>query len=109
MMNRKHGRTTIPAGVDRVVDAPTGEVKWARDNNDLLAGLLTVECQECGGTDTEWHCTQTTRSGVADGKLRLNEVTTLFYCGCNCCCATVKTITGDRLAVMMTEGRYTRS
>ena len=68
--------------------------------NDLLAG----ECPECGSADTEWHCTQTTRSGVADGRLRLNEVTTLFFCGCNECSETIKTITGDELAAMMTEG-----
>lgn len=70
----------------------------------MLNDLLATTCPECGSTDAEWACTQTTRSGVAEGRLRLHEVTTLFYCGCNHCSETIKTITGDELAAMMNGG-----
>ena len=66
--------------------------------------LLATTCPECGSTDNEWGCSQIAQNSVTDGHLRLNEVSTLFYCGCNYCCETIKTITGDELAVMMTGG-----
>ena len=67
-----------------------------------LRDLLKGRCPECGSWDLEWHCSQDTQSGVADGRLGLNEVTTLFYLGCEYCSETIRTVTGDDLAFMMT-------
>jgi hypothetical protein len=68
-----------------------------------LTGVLEAVCQECGGTDTEWHCSQYTNSDVENGRLRLHEVVTRFFLGCNSCSATIRIISGDKLARLMTE------
>jgi len=60
-------------------------------------------CPECGSSDTEWHCDQYTDSGVVDGRLRMHEVKTRFFLGCNSCSETIRVIGGDDLARLMTE------
>lgn len=56
------------------------------------------ECPECGSSDTEWHCALTTNSGVVDGRLRMHDVASVFYLGCNCCSETIRTVSGDDVA-----------
>jgi hypothetical protein len=68
-----------------------------------LTDWLEAACPECGGTDTEWNCSQYTNSGVETGHLRLHEVWTRFFLGCNLCSATIRVISGDKLARLMTE------
>jgi hypothetical protein len=63
------------------------------------------KCGECGSTDLEWGCTQNTNSGVVDGRLKLNEVQTIFYLGCNFCSETVKTVNADEIAIMLTDNQ----
>jgi hypothetical protein len=70
---------------------------------------LGAACPECGSNDTAWNCTQTTNSGVADGRLRMHDVTTVFFLGCNCCSETIRTMSGDEVARMMTEPLTMRS
>ena len=64
---------------------------------------MKEKCGECESSDLEWSCTQDTNSGVVDGRLRLNEVHTIFYLGCNNCSETVKVVSGDKIAAMMTD------
>jgi hypothetical protein len=68
-----------------------------------LTDGLADPCPECGSTDTEWHCSQYTNSGVENGRLRLHDIGTRFFLGCNVCSATIRTISGDKLARLMTE------
>ena len=68
-----------------------------------LTDVLAAECPECGSADTEWHCAQFTDSGVVDGRLRMSEIMTRFFLGCNSCSATIRIISGDELAQLMTE------
>jgi hypothetical protein len=75
----------------------------AKGGGTWLNDVLGAACPECGGTDTEWHCSQYTNSGVENGRLRLHEVGTRFFLGCNLCSATIRTISGDKLARLMTE------
>jgi hypothetical protein len=67
-----------------------------------LTDVLAAVCPECGSTDTEWHCSQYTDSGVVDGRLRMHEVRTRFSLGCNYCSETIRIIGGDELARMLT-------
>ena len=60
-------------------------------------------CPECKSTDLQWHCTQDTNSSVVDGRLRMNEVHTLFYLGCNYCSETIKTLSGDEVAAALNQ------
>lgn len=63
--------------------------------------IVSRECPECGSPDTEWHCAQTTNSGVVDGRLRMHDVSTIFYLGCNCCSETICTVSGNDVAQWM--------
>jgi hypothetical protein len=56
------------------------------------------QCPECGSKDLQWHCTHETNSGVVDGRLRMHDINTLFYLGCNYCSETLKTVSGDEAA-----------
>ncbi|MEY2632352.1 MAG: hypothetical protein RIR00_1006 [Pseudomonadota bacterium] len=78
-------------------------LKELRDAKTLYQEFVGCECPECGSTDTEWHCSQTTNSGVVDGRLRMHDVSTVFYLGCNCCSETIRTRSGDDIARLMTE------
>lgn len=68
-----------------------------------LEDLLNKKCGECGSADLEWHCSQDTNSGVVDGRLRMHEIHTIFYLGCNACSETLKIINGDEVAAMLTQ------
>ena len=60
-------------------------------------------CKECGSSDLEWFCTQQTKSGVAEGRLNMHDVSTLFVLGCVSCSSTVKTMSGDKVAEKLNE------
>lgn len=63
---------------------------------------IAEQCPECGSDDIEFQCHQTTKSSAGDGRLRLNEVDTLFVLGCNYCSETIQTLTGDEAAHALT-------
>ena len=60
-------------------------------------------CRACGSTELTWHTTNTTHTNIQDGRLKLNEVTCLFFLGCDYCSETLATINADRVAAAMTE------
>lgn len=68
-----------------------------------VPSVLVAPCQECGCADTEWHCSQYTNSGAADGRLSMHEVRTRFFLGCPACGETIRIVDGDDLAEMMTR------
>lgn len=61
------------------------------------------ECSCCGSTELRWHCSQKNLSGVADGRLRLNEVGTEFFLGCDSCSETLEVVSGDKVAMWMNK------
>lgn len=108
--------------IDRVVaELQTGFVRCERcgDQEDTatldcmtdlkrLKALLSTPttpqadgCPECGSTDLTWHTQSSVTTGTPDGKLRANEVSTLFVLGCNHCSETIKTLTADQVAENM--------
>ncbi|RKR79223.1 Lar family restriction alleviation protein [Marinobacter nauticus] len=58
-------------------------------------------CPECGSTDLSWHTQSSVTNGTPDGKLRANEVSTLFVLGCGHCSETIKTLTAAQVAENM--------
>lgn len=62
--------------------------------------MLSVErqCKECGSKSLSWHTHSKTTSGVAEGRLRSNEVQCLFVLGCNECSETIMVVDADRVA-----------
>jgi hypothetical protein len=73
----------------------------AQGSPSKSSARLAAQCPECASNDTEWHCSQQTTSSVADGRLRMSEVSTVFTLGCNSCSETIRTMTGDEVAQMM--------
>ena len=85
-------------------ESPDTEVHCAQTSTSgVAAGLQKIDCTSCGSSDTDWHCTQTNTSGIVDGRLRVSEVGTLFYLGCNYCSETIKTISGDKVARLLSD------
>lgn len=66
----------------------------------LDLGKVT-ECRECGSFELKWHCGQHNGSGVVDGRLRLHDVSTQFFLGCEVCSATLRVVTGDQVAELL--------
>lgn len=63
------------------------------------------KCRECGGTDLEWQCMQSNRGGAVNGRLRLNEVSTVFVLSCTECSEDVRRVSGDDVAAWMTTAK----
>lgn len=70
--------------------------------NKLLS-IFPKSCNECGSKELRLFCSQKNTSGVVDGKLRLSEVSTEFFLGCEECSETLGVIDGDKLADMITQ------
>lgn len=60
-------------------------------------------CRHCGSQDQSWQTHNITRSGIQDGRLKLNEVECLFALGCNRCSETLKVLSADKVAAMMND------
>lgn len=46
-------------------------------------------CPECGESALTWDVQPRNKTGVADGRLTLHDVETIFYLGCSFCSATL--------------------
>lgn len=57
-----------------------------------------TECSECGSKNLKWHCGQKNLTGVQDGLLRMHDVGTEFYLGCESCSDTLQVVSGDKVA-----------
>lgn len=60
-----------------------------------------IKCLECGSQSLRWNCASTSNNQVADGRLRISDVDTTFYLGCEYCSATISSISGDEVAALM--------
>lgn len=73
------------------------------------AGELVPEgkaCPKCGSTDVSWQCHKKVNGAASDGRLKANEVDTLFVLGCNYCSETIDTKTSEEVAGVL--ARYGR-
>ena len=62
-----------------------------------------TQCPECGSTDLTWHSSVDSNSRSVDGRLSYNDVYPLFFLRCEEHSHTLKLITGDELALEMTD------
>jgi hypothetical protein len=60
-------------------------------------------CGDCGSGNLKWYCGHEVSNDVVDGRLRLNDIKTVFFLGCETCSATLKTISGDTVADLLTR------
>lgn len=60
------------------------------------------QCPECGSEDLFWsHTSIVASNGVVDGRLKSNEVESLFIQGCEFCSETVQTLTADEIVEIL--------
>lgn len=64
-----------------------------------------IECPECGESKLSWQAYNSNTSGVAEGRLRTNDVTCNFILGCDYCSETIMVIDADEIAQAMTEDK----
>lgn len=65
--------------------------------------LFPSECPECGSKHLTWDCHARNHGGVQDGRIRMNEVGVSFFVGCDECSETVKVVSGDVIAALLTN------
>ena len=63
----------------------------------------SAKCAECGSADAAWQCMQVNRGSASDGRLRMHEVHTVFVLSCSECSADMRTVSGDDVALWMSE------
>lgn len=63
----------------------------------------TKHCPDCGSESLTWNATVINKTGVQDGRLKIHDVSGLFYLGCEDCSATVAQIRADEVAEFLTK------
>ncbi len=62
-------------------------------------------CHECGSKSLTWQATVISNTPVQNGRLRLNEVSGLFYLGCDECSETVARVDANEVACFLNACR----
>lgn len=62
-------------------------------------------CYECGSKSLTWQATVISNTPVQNGRLRLNEVSGLFYLGCDECSETVARVDANEVACFLNAYR----
>lgn len=99
----------VPQNVDQARAMALTGMKWLEDNapDQIIRRPGTVgaqqseanSCPECGSDDTTWQCLLAPNSGApTDGRLRLSDVSVVFYRGCNHCSETLEALTEGEIA-----------
>ena len=65
-----------------------------------------MTCPDCGGDQLSWSQMPHKTTQVVDGRLRLNETTTLFSLGCDSCSETIQIWDAEEIAQMLNLVRW---
>lgn len=65
-----------------------------------------THCHECGSDDLEWLSKPHTNAPVQDGRLKLNEIFTIYFLACHCCSATVQFMNEDQALTLVNEAYF---
>lgn len=60
-------------------------------------------CPECGSLEITWHSDAKNNGSSQDGLIKMDEVTPIFFLGCNECSKTINVVTGDDVAVILSK------
>lgn len=63
-------------------------------------------CKECGSKDLTWQTSNIVENGIQQGRLKTEDVTCVFFLGCNECSETLEILQADRVAEFMNELRH---
>lgn len=58
-------------------------------------------CRECGSLSLSWAFASVKNNSVPDGRLRMNEVSGIFYLGCDECSETLTRVSADDVAALL--------
>lgn len=65
---------------------------------------MSRTCPECeGSTHLSWQMLTDTNSGVADGRLRMNDILVKAFLGCEYCSETIEVINADEIAIRLNK------
>lgn len=95
----------VPHGVGgmarQLLESAVERLAAADKRNAAIVGKMT-KCKECGGDSLFWFDASTNTSGIAEGRLRANDLTCTFVLGCAECSATIRTVRAETIAARMT-------
>jgi hypothetical protein len=63
-----------------------------------IEDIIRNHCPKCESPNVSWHIFNRNIGPASDGKLRVNEVRTVFILGCNDCSYTIKIIPPEKIA-----------
>jgi ribosomal protein S27E len=67
-------------------------------------GVSTVECLDCGNSNTlVWRSGTRVLGNVSNGKLSSHDIEVVFHLECQSCSNTVKTCSGELVAELLTQ------
>ncbi len=69
----------------------------------MLFQFKSIECPHCGTDNTEWDYRMICNSEVPEGRLRTNEVSVIFYVGCNECSETITILRPNQIVNLLNE------
>jgi hypothetical protein len=79
----------------------------AEDVNCRRSMMARGVCPACGEKELAWNAHPKKLTGVADGRLTMNDVTAVFYLSCDYCSETlIPEVDLDDVARFLTEQRY---
>lgn len=64
---------------------------------------VTIECRHCRGRSLTWQAHPVNKGSVVDGRICMREIAVEFFLGCDECSETLHTLTGDEVALYLTE------
>lgn len=64
-----------------------------------------TNCRECGGDSLTWQAVSNNKSGVAEGRLRTQDVGCTFVLGCDDCSETLALLSADHIASILPAGQ----
>ncbi len=62
-----------------------------------------LKCPECDGYDLRWYSGLKNNGGAQDGRIKMHEVSSIFYLGCHFCSKTIRIVDGDKVAEFLTK------
>lgn|GEM_PF-2449759 len=64
-----------------------------------------TNCRECGSDALTWQAVSNNKTGIAEGRLRTQDVSCTFVLGCDDCSETLATASADHIASILPAGQ----
>jgi len=68
-----------------------------------MAIQIPSKCRECGSASLSWDMRVVGASGIQDGRHRLNEISAVYWIGCDHCSETLLQVNEDQMMGMLNK------